>query len=209
MKVNSGIFGLVALVLVSICCSKSEEQPTPTPNNPIPPIVYTDPAQHGTPFASVPDTPDIVMYEINLRAFSQSGTFSGILPRLDSIKALGVNTLWLMPIYTVGQLNSVGQLGSPYSVKNYKEVNSEFGSLDNLRTLVDSAHAKGMAVILDWVANHTSWDNPWITNVTWYTRNSSGAIVIPPGTNWQDVADLDYSSTAMKRAMFPTNPQEY
>jgi glycosidase len=59
-----------------------------------------------------------------------------------------------------------------------------------------------MAVILDWVANHTSWDNPWITNVTWYTRNSSGAIVIPPGTNWQDVADLDYSNAAMKRAMY-------
>ena len=202
MKVNSGIFGLVALAFIAICCSKSEVQPTPTPNNPTPPIVYTDPAQHGTPFGSVQDTPDIVMYEINLRAFSQSGTFSGILPRLDSIKALGVNTIWLMPIYPVGQLNSVGQLGSPYSVKNYKEVNSEFGTLDNLRTLVDSAHAKGMAVILDWVANHTSWDNPWITNVTWYTRNSSGAIVIPPGTNWQDVADLDYSSTAMKRAMF-------
>ena len=107
-----------------------------------------------------------------------------------------------MPIYPVGALNSVGQLGSPYSVRNYKEVNTEFGSLDDLRNLVEQAHARGMSVILDWVANHTAWDNPWIVNPTWYKRNSSEAIVIPPGTNWKDVADLNFSSTDMRRAMF-------
>ncbi len=106
-----------------------------------------------------------------------------------------------MPIYPVGIVNSVGQLGSPYAVRNYKEVNTEFGTLDDLRNLVEQAHSKGMAVILDWVANHTAWDNPWIVNTTWYTQNSYGAIVIPPGTNWADVADLNYSSTAMRRAM--------
>ncbi len=142
------------------------------------------------------------MYEVNLRAFSPGGNFAGVTAGLDSIKSLGVNTIWLMPIYPVGELNSVGQLGSPYSVKNYKEVNTEFGTLDDLRTLVDSAHNMGMAVILDWVANHTAWDNPWIANVTWYTRNSSGQIVQPPGTNWADVADLDFNSAAMKRAMY-------
>lgn len=164
-------------------------------------VTYTDPPAFGTPFDLVPATKDIVMYEVNLRAFSTSGTLAGVTARLDSIKSLGANTIWLMPIYPVGQLNSVGQLGSPYSVRNYKEVSAEYGTLDDLRNLVSQAHSKGMAVILDWVANHTAWDNPWIVNTTWYTRNQYGAISHPPGTNWLDVADLDYSNNAMRRAM--------
>lgn len=188
------------LVVLAMGCSDSATAPS-TPPPPPPPVTYTDPPQYGTPFSGVPELKDVVLYEVNLRAFSASGTFAGVTARLDSIKAMGVNTIWLMPIYPVGILNSVGQLGSPYSVRNYKEVNTEFGTLDDLRMLVDQAHAKGMAVILDWVANHTAWDNPWIVNTTWYTTNSSGAIIIPPGTNWNDVADLNYSSTAMRRAM--------
>lgn len=193
------VFGVIGLMLAA-CQDANEPQP-PSQKPPAQPITYTDPPAFGTPFSQVPATKDIVMYEVNLRAFSTSGTFAGVTARLDSIKALGVNTIWLMPIYPVGQLNSVGQLGSPYSVRNYKEVSSEYGTLDDLRNLVAQAHAKGMAVILDWVANHTAWDNPWIGNVTWYTRNQSGAITHPPGTNWLDVADLDYSNNAMRRAM--------
>lgn len=191
--------GIVLLLLV-VACSDNPTAPV-TPPPPPPPVVYTDPPAYGTPFAGVPDPEDVVMYEVNLRAFSPGGNLAGVIAGLDSIKSLGVNTIWLMPIYPVGQTNSVGQLGSPYSVRNYKEVSPEYGSLETLRALVDSAHNRGMSVILDWVANHTSWDNPWIANVTWYTRNSSGAIVMPPGTNWADVADLDFNSTAMKRAM--------
>lgn len=193
------LWGCVGLLLALGCSDSANVVSNPPP--PPPPVTYTDPPQHSTPFAGVADLKDVVIYEINLRAFSAQGTFAGILPRLDSIKALGANTLWLMPIYPVGIVNSVGQLGSPYSVRNYKEVNTEFGTLDDLRNLVEQAHGKGMAVILDWVANHTSWDNPWIANTTWYTQNSYGAIVIPPGTNWADVADLNYSSNAMRRAM--------
>lgn len=191
----------VVLLLVLVACSSSDT-PVPPVTPPPPPVTYTDPPQYGSPFAGVPDTKDLIIYEINLRAFSPQGTFAGIIPRLDSIKKLGANTIWLMPIYPVGIANSVGQLGSPYSVRNYKEVNAEFGTLADLRNLVDLAHSKGMAVILDWVANHTAWDNPWIVNTTWYTLNSYGAISIPPGTNWNDVADLNYSSAAMRRAMF-------
>ncbi len=187
------------IVLLSSCSDSTE--PTPPPPPQAPPIVYTDPPAYGTPFGGVPETKNIVMYEVNLRASSQEGTFAGVTARLDSIKALGVNTIWLMPIYPIGILNSVGQMGSPYSVRDYKEVNTEYGTLDHLRNLVEQAHNRGMAVILDWVANHTAWDNPWIVNVTWYTRNSSGAIVIPPGTNWNDVADLNFQSAAMRRAM--------
>jgi len=190
---------LIGIVLVG--CSSSPVTPTNPTTTPPSTITYKDPPQYSTPFGNVADLKDVVIYEINLRAFSPAGNFAGILTRLDSIKKLEVNTIWLMPIYPVGIMNSVGQLGSPYSVRNYKEVNTEFGTLDDLRNLVEQAHGKGMSVILDWVANHTAWDNPWITNVTWYTRNSSGAIIIPPGTNWADVADLNYSSTAMRRAM--------
>jgi len=194
------ILFLLTLLLAGGCKEQDSLVAPPTPQ-PAAPQTYTDPPAFGTPFDQVPATKDIVMYEVNLRAFSTSGTFAGVTARLDSIKALGVNTIWLMPIYPVGQLNSVGQLGSPYSVRNYKEVSSEYGTLDDLRNLVAQAHSKGMAVILDWVANHTAWDNPWIVNTTWYTRNQSGAITHPPGTNWLDVADLNYSSNAMRRAM--------
>jgi glycosidase len=134
---------------------------------------------------------------VNLRAFSQSGDIRGIIERLDSIKTLNVNVIWLMPIYPIGEINSIN---SPYCVKNYLEVNPEFGSLKDLRTLTDKAHAKNMAVILDWVANHTAWDNPWIDSTSWYTQEN-GEIISPPGTNWSDVADLNYDSQEMRLAM--------
>jgi len=149
----------------------------------------------------VPNTEDIVMYEINLRAFSNEGTFNGIITRLDSIKALGVNVIWLMPIHPVGVLKSVGQLGSPYSVQNYLTVNPEFGSLDDLKNLISKAHNLRISVILDWVANHTAWDNPWIANKNWYTQDGSGNIISPAGTGWNDVADLNYNNSEMRLTM--------
>lgn len=157
-----------------------------------------DPPAYGTPYANIPATEDIVMYEINERAFSASGNFQGIIDRLDSIKALGVNVIWLMPFYPIGVTRTVN---SPYCVRNYKEVNPEFGTLDILRELVTKAHQKNMAVIIDWVANHTAWDNPWISNKAWYTQDGGGNIVIPPGTNWNDVADLNFANNDMRQAM--------
>jgi glycosidase len=138
------------------------------------------------------------MYEVNLRALSTSGDFQGVINRLGEIRALGTNVIWLMPIHPIGQINSVN---SPYSVKDYKEVSPEYGTLSNLKSLVKEAHKKDMAVILDWVANHTAWDSPWIANKDWYTQDGSGNIISPPGTNYTDVADLDYSNQAMRLAM--------
>jgi len=146
----------------------------------------------------IPATEDIVMYEVNLRALRQSGDLQGVIDRLDETKALGINVIWLMPIHPIGEINSVN---SPYSVKNYTEVNPEFGSLNDLKTLAREAHKLNMAVIMDWVANHTAWDNPWIVNTDWYTQDGQGNIISPPGTNWADVADLDYSNQAMRLAM--------
>lgn len=158
---------------------------------------YNDPSQYGTPFSGVPDARDAVIYQVNIRCFSTTHNFQGVISRLDSIKSLGINVIYLMPIYPVGTLNSVN---SPYCVKDYKAVNSEFGTLDNLRTLIDGAHNRGMAVILDWVANHTSWDNAWITsNPSWYVQNSSGVIQSPSG--WSDVAQLNFQNYNMRAAM--------
>ncbi|MEZ6190610.1 MAG: alpha-amylase family glycosyl hydrolase [Phycisphaerales bacterium] len=142
------------------------------------------------------------MYEVNLRAFSQAGDLDGVTDRLDEIQSLGVNVLWLMPIHPVGQINSAGGLGSPYSVQNYHTVGSEYGTLSDLTTLIDEAHQRGMSVLMDWVANHTAWDHPWITtHPDWYTQDGQGNIIHPAGTNWTDVADLNYNNQAMRSAM--------
>jgi glycosidase len=152
--------------------------------------------QYGIPFDSVPETKNIIMYEVNLRAFSSSGDIQGVINRLDQLKALNVNVIWLMPIYPIGQINSVN---SPYSVKNYYEVGSEFGTLADLRMLTTEAHNRNMAVVVDWVANHTAWDNPWVTqHPEWYSQDGNGNIIIPPGTNWADVADLNFSNATMR-----------
>jgi glycosidase len=189
---------LMALVALA-CHTKQEDDLTQ-----LPPQVETieEPKQYGTPFDGVPDPLDIVMYEVNIRSFSDEGNFQGVIDRLDNIKALGVNTIWLMPIHPVGKVKSAGGLGSPYAVQNYLEVNPEFGSMEKLRELVAKAHEKGMSVIIDWVANHTAWDHPWISShAFWYTLNAQGQIISPQGFNWTDVADLNFNSTDMRKAM--------
>ena len=154
--------------LFTLACN-GEEAPKPQK-----PVVDDEPKQYGTPFALVPDPKNVVLYEVNIRSFSETADFQGVIDRLDHIRSLGVNTIWLMPIHPVGKVRSAGGLGSPYSVKDYLGVNPEFGDLAKLRELVDKAHERNMAVILDWVANHTSWDNAWMTDKSWYTQDGSG-----------------------------------
>lgn len=183
------------LGLMLLACGVDHDAPKPvTPDD-------DGPKQYGVPFAGVPAVEDIVLYEVNTRAYSTAGNFQGVIDRLDQIRALGVNTIWLMPIHPVGQLRSAGGLGSPYSVQDYSKVNPEFGDMAKLRELVDKAHDRNMAVILDWVANHTAWDNPWMQNKSWYTQDGKGNVIIPPGTNWQDVAELNYDNADMRKAM--------
>lgn len=151
---------------------------------------------------ALPALDEVVMYEVNLRAFSEAGDLAGVTARLDEIQALGANTLWLMPIHPIGEIKRVGQLGSPYSVRDYGVVSNEYGSQADLSLLIDAAHQRGMSVLMDWVANHTAWDHPWITaHPEWYTQNGQGQIISPPGTNWADVADLNYNSMALRAAM--------
>ena len=140
-----------------------------------------------------------VFYEANPRLFSSSNRLQAITSRLDEIKALGTDVLWLMPINTYGKEKSVG---SPYCVKDYRSVDPANGTLTDLKSLVSKAHSKDMKVILDWVANHTAWDCAWVTeHKDWYTQDAKGNIISPPGTNWSDVADLNYDNKAMREEM--------
>ena len=147
----------------------------------------------------VPDAQDVVMYQVNPRVFAADHSFTAVKDRLDSIEALGVNVLWFMPVYEIGQEKSVN---SPYCIKDYRALNPEFGTVREFDDMVKEAHKRGMSVILDWVANHTSWDSDWIKeNPDWYTRDSLGNIIHPAGTGWRDVADLDFGNQDMRRAM--------
>jgi glycosidase len=146
-------------------------------------------------------TEDVVLYELFVRNFTNEGTFSAIIPHLQELKDLGVNTIWLMPIHPIGEVNRKGELGSPYSVKDYYAVNPSMGTKEDFKALVDAVHAKGMQIIMDWVANHTAWDNPWITaHKDWYTQDGSGNI-ISPTPDWTDVADLNYNNSDMRNEM--------
>jgi glycosidase len=173
-------------------CSKTPDITNVTTNH----NTNTDPAQYNTPFTGVPDARDAIIYQVNMRCFSSTHNFQGVISRLDSIKNLGVNVIYLMPIYPVGVLKSVN---SPYCVKDYLAVNTEFGTLTDLRNLIDGAHTRGMTVILDWVANHTAWDNAWISNPSWYVQNAAGVIQSPSGYN--DVAQLNFQNMDMRAAM--------
>ena len=191
LKPYSPILLLVTILAFSGCSKSKPFVPTPTPT----PVSSGDPAQYGTPYASVPATKDIVMYEVNIKTFPNAN-FAGVESRLDSIKALGVNVIWLMPIYPIGVLKASG---SPYSVQDYEGVNSAFGTLSDLRALVTQAHSLGMAVILDWEANGTSWDNAWVTsNPSWYIQNGG---VIQQLSTYSDVAALNFSNQSMRLAL--------
>jgi glycosidase len=158
--------------------------------------------QYGVPFDGVPDPRDVTIYQVNIRSFSEEGNILGVTKRIDSIKSLGANVIYLMPIYPVGELRSIN---SPYCIKDYSVVSQEFGSLADLRMFVEEAHKRGIAVILDWVANHTAFDHVWTEkNKHWYMQDSTGNIINPPGHNWRDVAQLDFSNQDMRLEMIKT-----
>lgn len=144
---------------------------------------------------------DAVIYEVNIRQHTPEGTFDAFAKDIPRLKELGVDILWIMPIQEIGVKNRKGGMGSYYSIKDYTKPNPEFGSLEDFRKLVQTAHDHGMYVILDWVANHTSWDHVWTeTNPEFYTKDSLGNF-IPPVEDWGDVIDLNYDNQELHTAM--------
>ncbi len=143
---------------------------------------------------------DGVIYEIFSRAFSAQGNFAGVTSRLDELKNLGVNILWLMPIHPIGKEKSKGTIGSPYAVRDYYAINSDYGTKDDLKHLINEAHRRNMKVIIDIVANHTAWDSVLMKQPDFYTHDASGKI-IPPVPDWTDVADLNYDNPRLRAYM--------
>ncbi len=141
-----------------------------------------------------------VMYEVNVRQYSQEGTFKAVTKDLTRIKGLGVDVLWVMPIHPIGVKNRKGDMGSYYSVQDYKDVSPDYGTKEDFKALVTEAHRLGMKVLIDWVANHTAWDHSWISqHPHWYAQNEKGEIVTQ--YDWTDVAKLNFESNDMREAM--------
>jgi glycosidase len=140
-----------------------------------------------------------VIYQINTRHFTKEGTFRAAEKHFPRLKDLGVDILWIMPIHEIGVKNRKGTLGSPYSVKDYYSVNPEFGTLADFKHFVDEAHRQGFRVILDWVANHTAWDNPLVAaHLEWYDRDWKGDFRPTPWWDWSDIINLNYSSPELR-----------
>lgn len=150
--------------------------------------------------------PGAVLYECNIRQFSAEGNLAGVMRELPRLADLGVDILWLMPIHPIGMEKRKGHLGSPYSVRDYYAVNPDFGTMEDLKKLVQETHALGMKVILDWVPNHTAWDAVWMKQHPEFYTRVDGRFTSPLNekgepTGWDDVADLDYSNPALRQAM--------
>src|SRR5215469_2510402 len=189
---NLGLSPLIPVVLLILfigCTQKPEPAAKPAANE----------RERYQPVAYVkiihPDwSKNASIYQINTRQFTPEGTLRAAESQIPRLKDLGVTILWLMPIHPIGQKNRKGTLGSPYAVQDYLKVNPDLGTLNDLKHFVATAHQQGMYVILDWVANHTAWDNVLVTlHPEWYARNWKGGFRPTPWFDWGDIIDLDYS----------------
>lgn len=177
----------LTLPLVAALVMGSLLMPSAQATNQVPPVAWIS---------------DAVIYEVNVRQYTDAGTFDAFAEELPRLKELGVEVLWFMPIHEISVEQRIGTLGSYYSIADFRSINPEFGNAQDFRELVQQAQQLGFKVMMDWVANHTGWDHDWITeNPDWYTQNSDGEIVAPPGTTWFDVADLNFANADMREAM--------
>jgi len=142
------------------------------------------------------------IYEVNIRQFTREGTFKAFEDHLPRLKELGIDILWLMPIHPIGEKNRKGTLGSYYAIKDYYGVNPEFGTLADLKSLIEKIHEMDMYVILDWVANHSAWDHPLThQHPEWYSRTKEGNFQPTPWFDWDDIIDFDYWQPGIRKYM--------
>jgi glycosidase len=190
MKILSGIQRLIMVSIIAGLAASAptlRAQETSTP----PPSSVQHPAW----------TRNLSIYEINMRQYTPGGTFKEFEAHLPQLKDLGVGILWFMPIQPIGVQNRKGSLGSYYSIKDYRAVNPEYGTMAEFKELVKKIHAMGMHVILDWVGNHTAWDNNLtVEHPDWFTKDSTGHF-IPPVPDWTDVIDLNYDNPELRTYM--------
>jgi len=187
MKIRFKMIIPVLLLAVFSCSQKAEEQKQGPPTS----VVHPEWVKSAT------------MYEVNIRQYTPEGTFNAFAAHLPRLRELGVDILWLMPVHPIGEVNRKGSLGSYYSVKDYKGINPEFGNMDDFKTLVRMTHDMGMYMVIDWVPNHSSWDNPLIVeHPEWYEKDSAGNMFSP--YDWTDVVQFDYDQQGLRDYMTET-----
>ncbi len=192
MKMKLLGLGLISLYLFAACNMSPKQKKTEDSNK--------SQKTEKQVYAAPDWTKNANIYEVNLRQYTEEGTLQAFANELPRLKKMGVDILWFMPIHPIGEKNRKGSLGSYYAVRDYKAVNPEYGTFDDFKKVVDQAHELGMYVMLDWVANHTSWDNIWVEkNPEFYEKDENGALVSP--FDWTDVIALDYSNKEMRAAM--------
>lgn len=198
--IKTYLLTLVSACVLTTACRETQKTTTDTP-----------PSTADTLMAGAPAAPEwaknATIYEVNTRQFSPEGTFKSVEAQLPRLKEMGVDILWMMPVFPISQENKKGTLGSPYAVADYKAINPALGTLADFKSLVNRAHALGMHVVLDWVANHTGRDHVWVKqHPDWYTL-VKGKMVAPidpkngKPTDWTDVVDLNYDNPAMRAGM--------
>ncbi|MFC3094975.1 alpha-amlyase [Alteromonas sediminis] len=143
-----------------------------------------------------------VIYQVNTRQFSKQGTLEQVTSKLENIKALGIDIVWLMPLHPIGEVNRKGQLGSPYSVKDFLAINPELGDAEQLKKLVAKAHSLSLKIIIDWVPNHSAWDCPLTaSHPQWYAKDLQGNFRPSPWWDWSDIIEFDYSQEGLRDYM--------
>ena len=141
------------------------------------------------------------IYEVNVRQYTPEGTFNAFAKELPRLKAMGVETLWFMPVTPIAQKNRKGTMGSPYACSDYTSVNPEFGTMKDFKNLVKEAHTEGFKVIIDWVANHTGWDHVWTKERPDYFLRDSATNDFKMASGMDDIIELDYNNPALREAM--------
>ena len=185
------------LVVLAACCCLSSAA-VATAAGP----AAVDATSSGRPYPQAPAwVADQTLYEVNLRQFSAAGDVNGLVEQLPRLKALGVGTLWLMPVHPIGEDHRSGKLGSPYAPRDYAAFDPDLGTVEQFKAMVAKAHGMGLHVIIDWVAVHTSPDHAWVTeHPDWYKHDAAGQLVHPM-PDWKDVVALNYDAPGLRHAM--------
>ncbi len=161
----------------------------------------TKPTSMNTHFVAPEWAHNTNIYEVNLRQFTTEGTFNAFVGALPRLRDMGVKTLWFMPITPIAQMNKKGEIGSPYACSDYTSVNPEFGTLQDFKDLVQTAHQMGFKVILDWVANHTGWDHRWTREHPDFYLHDSATHTFKTASGMDDIIELDYNNPNLVAAM--------
>ncbi|MGE5424467.1 MAG: alpha-amylase family glycosyl hydrolase [Syntrophothermus sp.] len=141
------------------------------------------------------------LYEVNIRQYTPEGTFNAFADHLPRLRDMGIKILWLMPINPIGKVNRKGTLGSYYAISDFRTINPEYGNLDDFKALIRKIHDLDMYVLIDWVADHSAWDNFLVNEHPEYYMKDEEGNVISPVKDWTDVAGFNYNVKELREYM--------